>query len=230
MQFDINGHYDIANTLPLDGNFTGTMDVDTTIGQLVSFEVLFPGLATFNDVASSKGGMLFSIWKIGASNAFGDYLALTFSIPQVPTFFGFGRGLLVDFAGGSILGDAVIGSFYGLPFRGFFSGDVTPAQVSVPEPAALGMFGAGVLLLVSLWVCAVATTEVVNPISFVKSPRQWGSFGCVSASVQRGRSWPIRHRSRHKLREALDGSARIRIRVFQGVDKLYISRFFGVLI
>jgi hypothetical protein len=57
------------------------------------------------------------------------------------------RGPLVDFDGGSITGDAVLGSFFGFPFRGAFWGDITPAQVSVPEPAALGMFGAGALLL-----------------------------------------------------------------------------------
>lgn len=84
-------------------------------------------------------------WTIGASNAWGDYLPLTFTTPQVDGCRK--RGSLVDFDGGFITGDAVLGPFFGLPFRGVFWGDVTPAQVSVPEPSALGMFGAGVLLL-----------------------------------------------------------------------------------
>jgi hypothetical protein len=97
-------------------------------------------LATFNDVWDSSGSKKPPQWTIGANNASGDYLSLTFTTPQVD-----GRrkrGSLVDFDGGFITGDAVIGSFFGLPIRGFFSGDITPAQVSVPEPAALllGLF------------------------------------------------------------------------------------------
>lgn len=145
VKFDINGHYAITDIFPAGGDFTGTMDVDTATGKLLSFEALFPGLAAFNDVWDSSGSKKPPQWTIGASNAWGDYLSLTFTTPQVD-----GRrkrGSLVDFDGGFITGDAVLGSFFGLPFRGFFSGDITPAQVSVPEPAALGMFGTGVLLL-----------------------------------------------------------------------------------
>lgn len=146
VKFDINGHYNIASTLPLDGDFTGTMNVDTATGDLLSFEVVFPGLGAFNNVTSSLGSPVFPIWTIRASNTYGDYLSLAFSTPQVPTWFIFGAGSLVDFVGGTILGNDVVGS-HGLPFRGLFSGEITLAQVGVPEPAALGLFGAGVLLL-----------------------------------------------------------------------------------
>lgn len=143
--FDINGHYASTDFFPVGGDFTGTMDVDTATGQLLSFEALFPGLATFNYVWDSYGSRRPPQWTIDASNAWGASLLLTFTTPQVD-----GRrklGSLVDFDGGFITGDGVIGFLFGPPYRTSFSGDITPAQVSVPEPAALGMFGAGVLLI-----------------------------------------------------------------------------------
>jgi len=145
VKFDINGHYARTDFFPVAGDFTGTMDVDTATGKLLSFEALFPELATFNDVWDSRGSKKPPQWTVGASNAWGDYLSLTFATPQVDGHRK--RGSLVDFDGGFITGDGVIGFLFGPPCRASFSGDITPAQVSVPEPAALGMFGAGVLLL-----------------------------------------------------------------------------------
>lgn len=110
--------------------------------------VMFPGLAAFNDVTSSGDGILRPRWAIGASNADGDYLSLAFTTPQVPARFEFGSGSLVGFAGGTIIGNGVLFSIQGIPFIGAgFSGTITPARVNVAEPAALGMFGVGVLLI-----------------------------------------------------------------------------------
>lgn len=149
VKFDINGQFsNIDIIFPVNGTFTGSMYVDTSTGDLLSFDVLFPGVATFNNVKKSTANLLFPNWTVVAKNAAGDRLSLAFTTPQAPTWFGFGRGSLVDFAGGNIIGNDVLVWYHGLPVLGAgFSGTITLAQVGVPEPAALGMFGLGVLLV-----------------------------------------------------------------------------------
>lgn len=153
VQFDIDGHFSNIDLIPYDGTFTGTMEVDTDTGELVSIEVLFPILAAFNHVQSSHEAHYLPRWTVNVRNISGDFLSLAFTTPQVPVscfpFVGcWGPGSLVDFAGGSIIGNAVWTSIGGIPVVGAgFSGSITPAQASVPEPAALGMFGLGILLV-----------------------------------------------------------------------------------
>lgn len=147
MKFDINGHYSFGTGYPYQGDFTGSMYVDTATGDLLSFEVLFPGIPVFNDshLWDSFGSKRPPQWTILATNDWAGLLTLAFTTPQVDG--NRKRGSLVGFEGGTIIGEDVFGSFIGLPYDGRFTGDITVAQVSVPEPAALGMFGAGVLLL-----------------------------------------------------------------------------------
>lgn len=149
VKFDINGQFsNIDIIFPVNGTFTGTMYVDTSTGDLLSLNVLFPGLATFDNVKKSTAGWPFPNWAVVAKNAAGDRLSLAFTTPQAPTWFGLGSGSLVGFAGGNIIGNDVLFWYQGIPLLGAgFSGTITPAQASVPEPAALGMFGFGVLLI-----------------------------------------------------------------------------------
>ena len=149
VKFDINGQFsNIDFIFPVNGTFTGTMYVDTSTDDLLSFDVLFPGLATFDNVKQSKANWLFPNWTVVAKNAAGDRLSLAFTTPQVPTLFGFGPGSLVDFAGGNIIGNDVLFWYQGFPLLGAgFSGTITPAKLGVPEPGALGMFGLGALLI-----------------------------------------------------------------------------------
>ena len=147
VKFDINGHYNFGVLTSQQGDFTGTMNVDTATGDLLSFEVLFADIPVFNEshLLSSYGSKRPPQWTIQATNDWYGLLTLTFTTPQVDG--NRKKGSLIGFEGGSIVGDDVYGSFLGFPSAGCFSGDITLAQVSVPEPAALGMFGAGVLLL-----------------------------------------------------------------------------------
>ena len=147
VNFNINGHYNFGVLTSQQGDFNGTMSIDTATGDLLSFEVLFADIPVFNESGLwlSYGSKRPPQWTIQAVNAWGGLLALTFTTPQVDGYRK--KGSLVGFEGGSIVGDQVFGSFLSLPYAGCFSGDITPAQVSVPEPAALGLFGAGVLLL-----------------------------------------------------------------------------------
>lgn len=143
--FDINGHYDLATSGPRHGDFTGTMQVDTSTGDLLAFEVLFPGVATFDDIVSSGGSKRPPQWTVQATNAWLGFVSLTFTTPQIDGFRK--RGSLIGFDGGSIVGDGEIDWFLFGTVHASFSGDITPARLSVPEPAALGMFGLGVLLI-----------------------------------------------------------------------------------
>jgi hypothetical protein len=152
VKFDINGHYSVSDYVFPGGDFSGTMKVDTEDGELLSFNVTFPGLAEFNGFSDSFAGILQATWTVWSTNEDGAFFSLTFGTPAAPCLV-FVRvclykpGSLVDFAGGSIDGDLVMGPNWGLPNRLYLSGDITPAQVSVPEPASLGVFGAGMLLV-----------------------------------------------------------------------------------
>lgn len=146
MRFNINGTYS-------GGTFTGSMLVDTADpGTLVDFSVMFPGnasLGTFNQIVAAQTQGISNGYTIGSQDGLGDSLRLDFTTTNTAPPFGFGS--LTGFDGGTI-GGAVVGDgsyLYQLGagyFRGF-SGTITPAQVSVPEPAGFGMFGLGVLLV-----------------------------------------------------------------------------------
>jgi hypothetical protein len=154
VRFDIDGHFsNIDIIVPVKGTFTGTMDVDTDTGELLAIDVWFPALSPFTDVQDSFGGWLGAPhWTIDVTDGAGDLLSLAFTTPQVPPVgvpgFNIAPGSLVDFAGGSIVGNGALAWFQGSPIiAAGFSGSITPAQANVPEPAVLGMFGFGALLV-----------------------------------------------------------------------------------
>ncbi|HJP96929.1 MAG TPA: hypothetical protein VJ862_00060 [Rhodanobacteraceae bacterium] len=144
--FNINGTY-------TGGTFTGSMVVDTTNpGTLLKFDVVFPGnssLAAFNEIIAAQTQGISNGYTIGSQDGQGDSLRLDFTTTNTAPPFGFGS--LAGFDGGTI-GGAIVGdgSFLyqlgGGYFRDF-SGTITPALTSVPEPAGFGMFGLGVLLI-----------------------------------------------------------------------------------
>ena len=136
VQFDIEGQFNV----PSSGTFTGTIDIDTTLGTVTAAEIVFPGLAPFDSVRVSLA-QLDQLWRVQVNNASRDVFSFFFT-----TTLASGRlGSLIDFDGGSILRGTLAGPGIDGTVTGF-SGSLTPTR-AVPEPAALGMFGAGVLLL-----------------------------------------------------------------------------------
>lgn len=138
VRFNIDGQFN----RPSAGTFTGTIDVDPDLGAVVGINILFPDLAVFDVLRVSLAQQPQS-WRIRVDNASRDVLSFFFTTPEAS-----GRvGSLLGFEGGSISsgtlgGPGITGTITDL------SGSITrAADVSVPEPAVLGMFGAGVLVL-----------------------------------------------------------------------------------
>lgn len=137
VRFNIDGQF----ASPTAGTFTGTMDVDTDLGQILSVNVLFPGLSPFDALRVSIA-QVNQMWRIRADNTDRDLVQFFFTTPNAS-----GRlGSLIDFDGGVIFSGTASGPGIS-PNLTRFSGSITPASVNVPEPAALGVFGLGVLLI-----------------------------------------------------------------------------------
>lgn len=142
--FNVNGTYGTVfnlqngTTTHPNGTFSGTLGVDTSAGTITSVDIGgFLGTAAFTSIFSSQS--LVTSWLLVAGNGtVPDTLALDFTTN--PT-----EGSLVGFTGGTItdLGSVITSEYYIYDF----AGTIGPASVSVPEPAALGMFGMGVLLI-----------------------------------------------------------------------------------
>lgn len=137
VRFNIDGQFDS----PTAGTFTGSMDVDTDLGKILSVTVVFPGLSPF-DVLKVSIAQVNKMWRVRADNASRDLVQFFFTTPNASG----PLGSLIDFDGGVIFSGTAAGPGISPSYTGF-SGSIMPASVNVPEPAALGMFGAGVLLL-----------------------------------------------------------------------------------
>ena len=146
--FNVEGQWN-NGFLPGGGTFNGIMSVDTDAGEISSMEIVFPDfptLPTFNTILSQQG--LSGQWLVGLGNGrldpFGSPERVSFSILTTP-----GVGSLIGFEGGVIRqgGSGILDT--GTPTRLLlnFKGNITPAVASVPEPATLGMFGLGALLI-----------------------------------------------------------------------------------
>ncbi|MEO7052216.1 MAG: PEP-CTERM sorting domain-containing protein [Rhodanobacter sp.] len=131
------------------GTFSGIMAVDTVAGEISSMDILFadfPALPAFNIILSQQGSS--GQWLVGLGNGrldpFGSPEQVSFSFITMP-----GIASLIGFEGGAILqgGSGILST--GTPTRILqnFKGSITPAVASVPEPATLGMFGLGALLI-----------------------------------------------------------------------------------
>lgn len=146
--FNVEGQWN-NGFLPGGGSFSGTMSVDAVAGQITSADVLFPdfpALPAFNTVLSqqSSSGQWLVSFGNGRLDPFGSPERVSFSILTSP-----GLGSLVGFESGVIRqgGSGILDT--GTPTRILqnFKGTITPAVVTVPEPATLGMFGLGTLLI-----------------------------------------------------------------------------------
>lgn len=136
VRFNIDGQFN----RPSSGAFTGTIDIDPVLGTITAANILFPGLESFDLVRTSVAQVNQS-WRVRVDNDSRDVFSFFFTTPLAS-----GRlGSLVGFDGGSVSQGTLAGPGIGTNITGF-SGSLTRA-VAVPEPAALGMFGAGVLLL-----------------------------------------------------------------------------------
>ena len=134
VRFNIDGQFN----RPSSGTFTGTIDIDPTLGTITAANILFPGLAPF-DIVQVSLAQQNQLWRVRVDNASRDVFSFFFTTPLAS-----GRlGTLIGFDGGSIFQGTLAGPGINPSVTGF-SGSLTRA---VPEPAALGMFGAGVLLL-----------------------------------------------------------------------------------
>jgi hypothetical protein len=136
VQFNIEGQFN----RPTSGTFAGTIDIDTALGTVVDANILFSGLAPFDIVRVSVSQQNKS-WRVRVDNASRDIFQFFFTTPLASGNFGsligFDGGLISQ---GNVAGPSISGTITG------FSGSLTPTR-AVPEPAALDMFGAGVLLL-----------------------------------------------------------------------------------
>lgn len=137
VRFNIDGQFDS----PTAGAFTGSMDVDTDLGEILSITVVFPGLSPF-DILKVSIAQVNKMWRVRADNASRDLVQFFFTTPNASG----PLGSLIDFDGGVIFSGTAAGPGIS-PNYTDFSGSIMPASVNVPEPTALGMFGAGVLLL-----------------------------------------------------------------------------------
>lgn len=63
VRFNIDGRF----ASPTAGTFTGTMDVDTGLGQILSSNVLFPGLSPF-DLLRVSIAQVNRMWRIRADH------------------------------------------------------------------------------------------------------------------------------------------------------------------
>ena len=148
MAFDVEGRWD-RGFISGGGTFSGVMSVDTVAGEISSMDILFadfPTLPVFNTILSQQGSS--GQWLVGLGNGrldpFGSPEQVSFSILTTPDV-----GSLIGFEGGVIRqgGSGILDT--GTPIRILlnFEGNITPAVVSVPEPATLAMLGLGTLLM-----------------------------------------------------------------------------------
>ncbi len=146
--FNVDGQWN-RGFIPGGGTFSGMMLVDTVAGEISSMDILFadfPALPAFNMILSQQASS--GQWLVGLGNGrldpFGSPEQVSFSFFTSP-----GVGSLIGFDGGVIRqgGSGILNT--GTPTRILqnFKGSITPAVASVPEPAALGMFGLGTFLL-----------------------------------------------------------------------------------
>jgi hypothetical protein len=146
--FNVEGQWD-NGFLPGGGTFSGMMLVDTDAGEISSMDILFadfPALPAFNMILSQQASS--GQWLVGLGNGrldpFGSPERVSFSILTSP-----GVGSLLGFEGGVIRqgGSGILDTGTTTRILQNFKGSITPAVASVPEPATLGMFGLGVLLM-----------------------------------------------------------------------------------
>lgn len=146
--FDVEGQWD-KGFLPGGGAFSGMMSVDAIAGAISSMDILFadfPALPEFNVILSqqtSSGQWLVSLGN-GRMDPFGSPERVSFSILTSP-----GVGSLIGFEGGVIRqgGSGILDTGTATRILQNFKGTITPAVASVPEPATLGTFGFGALLI-----------------------------------------------------------------------------------
>ncbi|MDY0212837.1 MAG: PEP-CTERM sorting domain-containing protein [Desulfuromonadaceae bacterium] len=148
MLFNVEGQWD-RNFIPGGGTFNGTMSVDTVAGEISSMNIVFPdfpALPEFNTILSQEESS--GQWLVGLGNGrldpFGSLEQVSFSIITTP-----GVGSLVGFEGGVISqgGSGILDTGTSIRILLGFKGEITPAVAVVPEPATLGMFGLGSLLI-----------------------------------------------------------------------------------
>ena len=146
--FNVNGTWN-KGFLPGGGTFSGLMSVDTLAGDIASMNIVFadfPTLPAFDMILSqqaSSGQWLFSLGN-GRLDPFGSPERVSFSLLTSP-----GVGSLIGFEGGVIRqgGSGILNTGTTTRILQNFKGVITPAVASVPEPATLGMFGFGALLM-----------------------------------------------------------------------------------
>ena len=146
--FNVEGQWN-NGFLPGGGTFSGMMSVDSIAGQVSSMDILFvdfPALPAFNVILSQQASS--GQWLVGLGNGrldpFGSPEQASFSFLTTP-----GVGSLVGFEGGVIRqgGSGILDTGTATRILQNFNGNITPAVASVPEPATLGMFGLGALLI-----------------------------------------------------------------------------------
>lgn len=148
MAFEVEGQW-TRGFLPGGGIFNGMMFVDTVAGEIASVNILFPdfpALPAFNTILSQ--GNSSGQWLVGLGNGrldpFGSPERVSLAILTSP-----GLGSLVGFESGVIRqgGSGILDTGTTQRILLNFSGNITPAAASVPEPATLGLFGLGLLLI-----------------------------------------------------------------------------------
>ncbi|MEO6798518.1 MAG: PEP-CTERM sorting domain-containing protein [Rhodanobacter sp.] len=146
--FDVEGQWN-NGFLPGGGTFSGVMLVDTVAGEISSMDILvadFPALPAFNMILSQQASS--GQWLVGLGNGrldpFGSPEQVSFSLLTTPEV-----GSLVGFEGGVIRqgGSGILDTGTSTRILQNFKGYISPAFASVPEPAALGMFALGALLI-----------------------------------------------------------------------------------
>lgn len=138
VRFDITGQYNRPGTVA----FTGTIDIDPDLGKVLDVSIAIPGLATFDSLRITSTSQP-QLWHIQLANVSRDVFNFYFSTPLAS-----GRpGSLLGFDGGSITRGTIAGPGITGTITGITGSITRAAVVAVPEPAALGLFGLGVLLL-----------------------------------------------------------------------------------
>jgi hypothetical protein len=144
-QADVITTFNVSGTVILPAPsqfFSGTLQVDVTTGTIDGVDITFPGLPTFDTLATSgalpPGQLAIPAWQITVQDntnpGLSDLLTLDFST-AVPDS-------LIGFNGGTILGNDVV-SPTGAVLRADLSGAITPA----PEPSALILLAGSLALL-----------------------------------------------------------------------------------